>query len=237
MGIYYVHVDSHNRDSNMYPSGNSYIMYLQTQIKNPVRADLVSAKVPNSMYNITAGSNTITVNGSILGIPPGFYSSTTLETALTPNFTFLPAQGKFLANNQFTISSLQLSKCLGFPLSSSGGSVTYSAGSISPNVVDFSLNEYVFLDIEEFRTPAMSDAQALPVSSTNTGMFFAPIPMDVTSTIIKHFKECSDYRISAHIPSQTLSRLTVRWYDRNRNLLNFQGYENNAFILRIHTDP
>jgi hypothetical protein len=54
-----VFADSHNRDSALYPSGNSYVLHLTTPIKNIERVDLVSARVPvpNTLYNLTNGSN------------------------------------------------------------------------------------------------------------------------------------------------------------------------------------
>jgi hypothetical protein len=103
----------------------------------------------------------------------------------------------------------------------------------SDRVVDFSLNEFVFLDIEEFRTPFFSDAS----SSTNAGNMFAVIPMDVPSTLVKTFKENTDYVMSQSLTSQqTISKLTIHWYDKNLRHLNFQGFENNGFILRVHTN-
>jgi len=48
--------DSKNRDAALYPSGSSYVLHLTTPIKEIERVDLVSARVPNVMYNLTAGS-------------------------------------------------------------------------------------------------------------------------------------------------------------------------------------
>ena len=56
---------------------------------------------------------------------------------------------------------------------------------------------------------------------------------------IKNFKEDHDYVISITYPQPIvkLSRLTVRWYDKFGQLLNFNGFENNAFVLRVHEMP
>ena len=53
--------DSKNRD---YPSGSSYVLHLTTPIKDIERVDLVSARVPNTMWNCTVGSNVISINSS-----------------------------------------------------------------------------------------------------------------------------------------------------------------------------
>lgn len=232
--MYHIHVDSKNRDTKLYPYGNTYVLHLQTPIKNAVRVDLVSAKVPNSMYNLTNGTNIITFgDGTRISLPPGFYSTDLLDTALSSYFYYLPAQGRFSYTGlqTFTLNTQEISRMLGFDMG-----VSFGPGSISQRVIDLSLNEYVFLDIEEFRTPFFSDAKSLPVSGINAGNMFAAIPMDVASTNIKTFKEYSDYQVSVDIPPQTLSRLTIHWYNTNLVPLNFQGYENNGFILRIHTE-
>jgi hypothetical protein len=109
----------------------------------------------------------------------------------------------------------------------------------SENVVDMSTNEFVFLDIEELRTTQVTDSKAL-VGETYSGLTirstFGMIPMDVASGCIKDFKEGADYVISITYPQpiSKLSRLTVRWYDKTGRLLNFNGFENNAFVLRVH---
>ena len=99
----------------------------------------------------------------------------------------------------------------------------------STTLVDLSLNDYVFLDVEELRTPSHVDARALvgstgTVSGGNANRSFAPIIMDVGSACIKNFHENKDYRISVAYPEpiNVLQRLTVRWYDRDGRLINFK---------------
>ena len=109
-------------------------------------------------------------------------------------------------------------------------------------VVDLSTNEFVFLDIDELRTTQVTDSKAL-VGETYSGQTirstFAMIPMDIGSGCIKNFKEEHDYVISITYPQPIvkLSRITVKWYDKYGKLLNFNGFENNAFVLRVHEMP
>jgi len=251
--IHYVHVDSKNRDSNLYPSGNSYILHLVSQIKNVNSVDLVSAKVPNSMYNITNGTNVFTTTSSSnISINNGFYSAQLLENEIesrlnvSEGIKYLQAEGKFvyLTNvytNTIIVNTDEMSSLLGLVKG-----VTYTVKTLdvpingflygvkSIRVIDFSFNEYVFLDIEEFRTPFFEDAKSLPISGSSARNMFAVIPMDVPSTHVKTFKENTDFFTRVDVPVETLSRLTIRWYDKDLNLINFQGVENNAFILRIH---
>ena len=248
--VHYVHVDSKNRDSNLYPSGNNYTLHLVNPIKNVTRVDLITAKVPNSMYNLTNGTNVFVTSSGTLSFQPGFYSAPSIVSAFTDrgeSLEYLPSQGKFvyLSNDPTstcTVTSDEFAKMLGLtvnkvyavsvldiPINSCIYGVT------SERVIDLSLNEFVFLDIEEFRTPFFDDAKSMPLSGINAGNMFAAIPMDVPSTQVKTFKENTDYIISLSIAPQILSRLTIHWYDKNLKPLNFQGFENNGFILRVYT--
>jgi hypothetical protein len=120
---------------------------------------------------------------------------------------------------------------------------SYSANYIlrSSTLVDLSLNEYIFLDIDELRTPSHVDTGSLQgntgtVSGSNANRNFAPVMMDVGSACIKNFHEHKDYRVSVEYPEPiaSLQRLTVRWVDKSGNPLDFRGWDTNAFVLRIH---
>lgn len=255
--VYYLHVDSKNRDTNLYPHGNTYVLHVPTTIKNVTKVDLVSARIPNTMYNLTDGTNVFSTASlsSPVSITPGFYSAQLLADEMNERLNiresiqYSQAEGKFLyltneSTSTITIHSKELAKMLGLDANK-----TYTVSLLdiaisgfsyavrSERVVDFSLNEYVFLDIEEFRSPFFSDAKSMPLSGTNAGNMFAAIPMDVPSTQVKNFKENTDYSVSIDVnPRQTLSRITVHWYDKDLRALNFRGFDNNGFILRLHTD-
>ena len=253
--------DSKNRDVNLYPSGNSYVLHLTTPIKDIERVDLVSARVPNTMWNCTLGSNVLAVgtggpSSSNVSLNPGFYSVYGLAAALTPYMTldYLPDEGHFLFSNSasFTIfvHSEELSKMLGLVrgtlLTSALAGPTdpsYATKYIlrSTTLVDLSLNDYIFLDIDELRTPTHVDTGSLQgntgtVSGSNANRNFAPVILDVASGCIKNFHEHKDYRVSVEYPEPiaSLQRLTVRWVDKSGTALNFRGWETNAFVLRIH---
>jgi hypothetical protein len=253
--------DSTNRDLTLFPSGNSYVLHLTSPLKNIERVDLVSARVPNTMYNLINGSNVFALNTSNVSMNPGFYSAYTLaqavSTAITPvTLTYLPQEGHFVFSSTagFTIKiqSQELATMLGLPV---GTYVANLATALDPSyatqyilrsrtLVDFSLNEYVFLDIDELRTPFNMDTGSIQgtsgtISGSNSNRSFAPILMDVGSACIKNFHENKDYRISIEYPEpiRSLQRLTIRWTDKTGALLNFQGWETNAFILRLYQTP
>ena len=111
-------------------------------------------------------------------------------------------------------------------------------------MADFSTNEFIFLDIEELRTPTTSEALAMKPdgSGTFTGAnarnSFGMIPVNVNSGSVKSFNEGSDYEIKIEYPHpiDVISRLTIRWVDASGQLVNFNGSENNAALIRFHQD-
>lgn len=256
-----VFADSDNRDSALYPHGNSYVLHLSTPIKNIERVDLVSARVPNTMYNITDGSNVFTIGSTNVSIRNGFYSAYGIAVAITTTalvtLDYLPDEGKFIFSNpgvfSITIQSEEFAKIVG--LSKNTTYTATVATSLDPGysgkyivrsttLVDLSLNEYVFLDIDELRTPHNVDARKLDgssgtVSGSNANRAFAPVIMDVGSACIKNFHENRDYSVAVVYPEpiNVLQRLTVRWFDKDGNLLDFRGWNTNAFVLRIHVKP
>lgn len=254
-----IFVDSQNRTE---PYGNSYTLYLSTPIKNITQVDLVSVHVPNTMYNLRDGSNVITLGGtSNVSINPGFYSAGSIASTITSavnnafSIDYLTNEGKFIFSNvsnfTFKVNSPQLATMFAVNFNTVYSSV--SATSLDPcylgkkifkslNVIDMNKNEYIFLDIDEFKTPYHIDAKSLSsttgtVSGRNVNRAFAPIMMDVPSGGIKTHSENSDYSISVVYPEPiaSLQRLTIQWYDFRGILLDFRGAENHSFLLRIHT--
>ena len=259
--IKYAYADSTNRDITIYPSGSEYTLHLTNPIKNIVRIDLVAAKVPNTMYNVTNGNNFVSVNSTNVSIAPGYYSANGLANAIMNasggggaiTIDFLCDEGKYLFSNtsSFTFTALTAEAKKAFGLTTvtsspaSGNPVyaldpTYGTLNIakSTSIIDLSVNEYVFLDIQEFRTTSVLDAKKL-INGTTEGSSirssFGMIPMDVSGGSIKNYKETSDYKqyVEYDYPIVKLDRLTVRWIDKNGQLLNFNGFENNAFTLRF----
>jgi hypothetical protein len=253
-------VDSKNRNVTLFPNGNSYVLHLTTPIKNVARVDLVSARVPNTMYNLTNGANIFTKGVSTtVSLNPGFYSAYTLAAAVTADGTltldYLANEGRmvFSSSNPFTltINSTEFAAMVGLTTGTLYNIATtatvldpgYTGKYIQKSVtlVDFSLNEYVFLDIEELRTPWNLDAKSIDsntgtFSGSNSTRMFAPVVMDVGSGCIKNFHENKDYLVQATYPEpiSSLQRLTIRWYDKTGNLLDFKGWNTNAFVLRLH---
>ena len=267
-----VYADSNQRDVALYPAGNVFTLHLTNPIRNVTKVDLVSAVVPNTLYNLTNGSNVIAINGtSNVSLNPGFYSTCSLVSAFnsslqvaaaTAKMDYLSAEGRFMFYGSLTSvlpRTAEIATILGLPVGVASTSSTIASNPVYANhttygtaanfvkssvVVDLNLNEHIWLDIAEFRTPTTLDARRL-VSSSNVrttlsntaATSFAIIPLDVPSGSIKSFKEFTDYSMSIEFPSRldSLERLTVRWLDRSGVPLVFNGLETNSFTLRVHT--
>jgi hypothetical protein len=217
--------------------------------------DLVSAKVPNSMYNLKNGSNCFSIDSVNFSLYPGFYTAYGLAETMTYVSGLLveyqPDEGKFIISSKtsFTIdvSNHELRIMTGITHANSyttTGTVyenKYPGDEIvkSDNIIDLSTNEFVFLDIEELRNQKVLDSKKLIGESYDGATIatsFGMIPLDVASAQIKTFKETTDYRLSISFehPIPKLTRLNIKWLDKNGKLLSFNGFDNNAFMLRFH---
>ena len=262
-----LYVDSRQRDTKLYPSGNSYTLFLQSPVHNIGQIDLISAKIPNTMYNLTTSSNVLVFDSSNVALNPGFYSTCSLvdtfnnsEQVSNVAMSYLEAEGKFLFTGNLTsVTTLtqEIAEILGLPLGTTLSSPIatnavyqglYPAANayvVSSNIVSLEMNDYIWLDIEEFRTPFTTDARKLVLNpqgvytttSNTSARSFAIIPMDVPSGGIKSFKEETDYHVNVTFPSRldSLDRLTISWLDRNGKPLDFHGLDVNSFTLRLHT--
>lgn len=254
--VQYLYVDSKNRTETY---GNAYSVYLTDIIRGVYRVDLVSARIPNTIYNLSNGSSDLIVNGTTLNIPPGFYSAPTLANYIgyaSPglNCNYLSGEGKFIfyRNVGFTMNAIstQMSNLIGLPYNTTisatfdttshpvyGGQYTIK----SSNVINMAANEYLFLDIEELRTQYTLDTKPMTGNTypgTTIAHSFAMIPMDIASGGIKCFKEHTDYVMSIWYPKpiDSLARLTIRWLDKDNNVVSFNGVENNSFTLRVYSN-
>lgn len=255
-----IYVDSRRRTE---PYGNSYTLFIQTPLKNVHRAELVSATVPNTVYNITDGANIFGVDSTTnCSVANGFYSACSIVDSVNKSFSgstvrlaFLAEEGKFIFVNDvpFTLNvfSSEFSTLTGFSLNTElVSNVATSANGVylstytglsfvkSPSVANFkTCGEYIYLDIDELRRPHAIDA-VTNVYNSQSSTIFAVIPLDVSSGCIKTFKEYTDYKISIDYPKpiDQIDRLTIRWLDYRGNVVNFNGVDENALILRFFED-
>jgi len=127
-----IYVTSANRDPAKYPYGNSYTLYLTTPIKDITTVELLYASIPNTMYNVNDGFQSIGFTGTSGGpvvlsnIAPGFYGTETLAVAVSNatslasgvTVSFLSGEGRFLftRSTDFTMNIMtqELASLMGF---------------------------------------------------------------------------------------------------------------------------
>jgi len=227
-----VYADSSQRDMTLYPYGNTYTLHLMQPIKNITRVDLVSAIIPNTMYNISSPDYCFEVDTTGVSLNPGFYSTSSLMNVVNGSkqisnatLVYMSAEGKFVLYgnvSNVTVLTTEASKILGLPLGQTNASNLLSNREFSnmwpgamtfvesTSVVNFGTSEYAWLDIDEFRTPLTTDARQLvtlasgqiTTDSNTSATSFALIPMDVNSGNYKSFKEHADYKVSVDFPSR-----------------------------------
>lgn len=278
-----IFVSSENRDTELYPDGNAYTLVITHPIKFIKRIEILHASVPNTIYNISVGTNVIQVSNTTttqggtpttFSIPVGFYSGPGLATELTSaisgatgcSVTYLQNEGKFLitrpiATGTFDVTAItqEMADILGFTMGTTVNSQTvatetgtnlpifsghtrYSGKHFlkSPRVANLHPNEGIFLDIEELRTNNNEDAvkwTGNTFTGHNISRTFGLIPMDVNGGDIKRYKKTTDFdfAIDYPYPIQSLAKLSVQWLDKNGRRVDFNGLNDNSFLLRFHT--
>jgi hypothetical protein len=108
----------------------------------------------------------------------------------------------------------------------------------SNQLVNLTADNYIYLDVAELNTSRMQQAQKIETNSFSTSASqnnFGPIVLDVSSGAIKHFSETSDYiyAVDYYPPISQLSRVTVRWRKTDGTPINFQGLNENSFMLKV----
>lgn len=226
-------------------------------LSNVVTGDLASFSIAQGFYGAQGLASEITNAASnITGI-----SVTLLYNEGKFLFTRPKTRGPFT----MMINTTEAARLLGFPDSAVGQVLNSQTASYptSTTVVDvyqdnstyrnvefiksqqvyaLNPNDAIFLDIEELRTVCNEDAHKLSGSEgTYTGQnmtrSFGLIPVDVSSGGIVHFTKGSSYDlfVSYPYPIQKIDRLTIRWVNSRGQLVNFNGLEDNSFLLRFHS--
>lgn len=178
------------------------------------------------------------------------------------NIKWLPSEGLYIIySNQadpitITVNSSDLARLLGFPVGVPITMLPYpqvtgraqdTIGILplgtqqyikSTTVADFSKNDYIFVDVQEFRNMGLNELSSLPLSGKTTTNMFTALTLDVPSNSVKIFKN-SDYPVVVEYdpPISKITRLSIAWYDSDANLINFQGLEDNVLMFRVTTKP
>ena len=229
----------------LYASVPNTLYNLSDVSSNVIQIGTTQFNIPPGFYGASALATELT------------YSINT-DTGITVQY--LAAEGKFLftrptGSGVFTVNilSTELASMLGMNATDTAvNTVPYYNNTRylgkfwvkSARVANLAPNEGVFLDIHELRTMYNEDAKSLDRSGTfitysgqNVSRTFGMIPMDVTAGAIKHFKKATDYDFAVDYtnPIRKLDRLQIQWVDRRGHKINFNGLEDNSFMLRFYT--
>jgi len=239
-------------------SNISFISFSNTTTQQTTLNRLASFSIPNGFYSASSLSNEITTAIS------NTTAITVTYLASEGKFLFTRATGT--GPFSMSINTLEAAKLLGFSPSVVGTVINsvnvavqtsltvpvYSDNTTyrglefikSTTIADLSVAEGIFLDVEELRTICNENADKLATgldtpSGQTPSRSFGIIPLNVTSGSVKSFTKYNDYDLEVEFPYpiQKLNRLTISWLDKTGQIVNFNGSNDNSFLLRFHVIP
>lgn len=219
-------------------SGNSYTIDLQRHLRNVQKVELLTVSVPRGTeYNITNGSNCLSINSVNYTILNGRYTGDLLANVLTSvlapiSVTYFSEWNSFVfnyGNQPFTLglNTPEIKNVLGFTSNSYTSTdhtntvyKPFFAGQIlfSDTQCDLNIIDDLLLDIEELRTDAVLCNQS-----------------DRTFGVIGPGFETFnyDYNVVFEQAIPRVSRLTVHWLKSDGSPVNFNGQNDHSFLLRF----
>jgi hypothetical protein len=260
--VSYIHVDSRNRDTTLYPFSNTFTVFLNKPITNVTRVDLVSAIVSNPF---STGNAFIWLDITELRTPSTYDARKLTLTNVgplaspTPPITSISA---LVTSTTLAGQANQVYRDIASTATGNGTGARFTVtrnGSGVPSVVlvaagsGYSTGVTITLagalvggttptDNITFTVTAVGtdQIQRNQTSSLTPATSFAVIPMDVPQNFQRTFKEATDYAYSVTYPSRldSIERLTVRWADYTGATVNFgtaATFDPNMFVLRVYT--
>jgi hypothetical protein len=259
--VSYIHVDSRNRDTALFPFSNTYTVFLNKPIMNVTRVDLVSAMVNNP----TATYGYIWLDITELRTPSTYDAR---KLALSNVSTIATPNGSIVSTTSRTGTGTGSATYTGVASTTSGSgsgarfnvvvaSGVYTSVILSTNGTGYAPGDTITIAGANLggSTPAnnitltvssvggtTNPVQRSQTSSLTPATSFAVIPMDVATNAQRTFKETTDYAWSVTYPSRldSIERLTVRWLDKDGAIVTFgtggsTTYDPNMFVLRVYT--
>jgi len=262
--VSYIHVDSRNRDTTLFPFSNTYTVFLNKPITNVTRVDLVSAIVTNPStanayiwLDITELRTPSTYDArklTLTNVGPLASPTLTILTISTPlvSSTTLAGQANQVYRN-IASTATGIGTGARFTVTRNGSGVPtvalaaagsgYSVG-VTITLAGATVGGTTPTDNITFTvaTVGSNQIQSNQTSSLTPATSFAVVPMDVPVNFQRTFKETTDYAWSVTYPSRldSIERLTVRWLDYTGSVVQFGGpatttFDPNMFVLRVYT--
>lgn len=224
----------HSNDAVVSISDAEKIFYLQEAIQAPAGYRLVvgltNLTMPNSMYNIVDGKNTITIDSTEYTITAGNYSAEDLVTAINTQITAIGSVSFDDIDNNFTftfsspliINSTTMERPLGLagqlPLESAVSSYT------ATNICDLGGTTNIYIRIRNLTMNNLdsrgrtNNIIASIVNNTNYGGYIFFVPPEV---------------LYYQITEQTIGHLDIELTDQEGELVNLNGANFNI-TLTVH---
>ena len=220
------------------------------QVSNLETNSLHTFSIPNGFYSATGlGAEIQNAINPVSGIDVTYLSnegryvflrsSAYSAFDLKPSSTLANLMGFSDTSTRTAVEVQDLSNAAAtFPLYANNDRYRENFFIKSDQLVNLTADNYVFLDVNELNNGRMHQAQKIEANSFSTSASqnnFGPIVMDVSSGGIKHFSETNDYSygVDFYPPISQLSRITVRWRKSDGSLINFQGLNENSFMLKV----
>jgi len=223
----------HSNDAVVSISDAEKIFYLQEAITAPAGYRLVigltNLTMPNSMYNIVDGKNTITINSTEYTITAGNYSAEDLVTSINTeiaaigsvSFDDIDNNFTFTFNSAATINSTTMERPLGLAGQLPKNSVTSYTAS---NICDLGGTTNIYIRIRNLTMNNLdsrgrtNNIIASIVNNTNYGGYIFFVPPEV---------------LYYQITEQSIGHLDVELTDQEGELIDLNGANFNI-TLTIH---
>lgn len=240
-------VDSRVRDSSLFPFPNDYYVSFDDDISDVISAQLIYVDIPFTNYLVNKYYNSINVTyrgddinniTKTIIVDTGNYTSTTLVIALQNALNVSFGDGEIVVSyndilDNYIFSSLHyfsfnfdgqinsLAMLLGFNKDINYIAINSSSWILTSEFKkNFSYNNYIILDIEQF--------DLLKSIDSNLNKSFAMIPINYDALNISDHPQYIKI-FSPPIPRMT--RLHVQLYDRFGNPYDFQNQDHRFEIL------
>ena len=216
-------------------SGTASDFVIQVPAMNRVReVNLVSASVPNTIYNITAANNTIywdAGSGPLSAtIAPGAYSITALTAALVTAMIAADPNEYSVSYNYTTMKiSIECDVAIFLTCLNTNNAIWDVIGFLyidRTSAVSHTADDVVRLDFPSYLMVGISElASARAVSTSNYRGDFI-IPMTVNSQYLELYNHKSNYdNDSDYSAGVTLSRLSIRLRNPDGEAIDLNGAE------------
>lgn len=229
----------HSNDAVVSISDAEKIFYLQQAISAPAGYRLVigltNLTMPNSMYNIVDGKNTITINDVTYTITAGNYSADDLVTAINTQITAIGSVSFDNVDNSFTftfndpavINSTTMERPLGLGVTNTYNTqlpTNIVSSYTANNICDLGGTTNIYIRMRNLTMNNLdsrgrtNNIIASIVNNTNYGGYIFFVPPEV---------------LYYQITEQTIGHLDIELTDQEGELINLNGADYNI-TLTIH---